>query len=176
MTLAELGPRICVLGASGAGKSTLAQAISRARGLAAIHLDQYRHLLGTHWRERPDEEFAALHAEAITQERWVMDGNYGRLLPARLERATGVILIDGTVAQSIRRHVWRTVHGRERAGGLPGTRDRLTWAPIRFQLRHGAAGRAARRDVFDRSPLPKVFLPDRRALRAFYVAEHLVRD
>ena len=56
MTLDDLGPRIIILGPSNSGKSTLAEAIARARGLEAIHLDQLHHQPGTDWVQRPPEE------------------------------------------------------------------------------------------------------------------------
>ena len=55
--LAALGERIPILGPSNSGKSTLAQVIARTIASEAVHLDQLRHLPGTNWVERPDEEF-----------------------------------------------------------------------------------------------------------------------
>ncbi|WP_313442401.1 hypothetical protein [Brevundimonas sp.] len=46
LTLAELGPRICIMGPSNSGKSTLAVAIGDAKGLEVVHLDRLRHLEG----------------------------------------------------------------------------------------------------------------------------------
>ncbi|MGV0817785.1 hypothetical protein [Martelella sp. AMO21009] len=92
LDLDSLGTRIVVLGPSNAGKSTLAVALSRKLDIAAIHLDQFQHLPNTDWKPRPEAEFARLHDDAIMGERWVMDGNYSRLMPQRLARATGAIL------------------------------------------------------------------------------------
>jgi energy-coupling factor transporter ATP-binding protein EcfA2 len=84
MTLDELGSRICIMGPSNSGKSTLAEAIARAQGLETIHLDQLHHLPHTDWVPRTANEFAALHDAAILGARWVIEGNYSRLLPQRL--------------------------------------------------------------------------------------------
>ena len=54
MTIDDLGPRVCIMGPSNSGKSTLAEAIARARGLPAIHLDQLYHLPDTDWQPRPE--------------------------------------------------------------------------------------------------------------------------
>ena len=101
MILDELGSRICIMGPSNSGKSTLAVAIGRTRGLPPIHLDQLHHRPNTDWEPRPDEEFRALHDAAILGPRWVIDGNYARCLPQRLERATGVILLDVGVQSAV---------------------------------------------------------------------------
>lgn len=107
MTLEDLGPRICIMGPSNSGKSTLAEAISRAQGLEAFHLDRLYHLPHTDWVPRPADEFAALHDVAITGSCWVMEGNYSRLLPQRLARATGFILLDVPTTVSLYRYLRR---------------------------------------------------------------------
>lgn len=91
--LETLGQRIMVLGPSNAGKSTLAAALSARLDLPLVHLDQLQHLPNTDWVPRPEEDFVALHDQAIQNERWIMDGNYSRLMPKRFERATGVMLL-----------------------------------------------------------------------------------
>lgn len=125
MILDELGPRICIIGPSNSGKSTLAIAIARSRGLQPIHLDQLHHLPNTDWRPRRDEEFIALHNEAVMGPRWAMDGNYARCLPQRLERTTGVILLNVPTATSLLRYLRRSWFERDRPGALKGGPDRV---------------------------------------------------
>ncbi|MDR9780727.1 hypothetical protein [Rhizobium redzepovicii] len=93
LPLHALGERIVVLGPSNTGKSTLAVALSNKLGFQSVHLDQLHHLPNTDWQTRPEAEFAKLHDAAILEERWIMEGNYSRLMPQRLKRATGAILI-----------------------------------------------------------------------------------
>ncbi len=131
MTLDGLGNRICVMGPSNSGKSSLTEAIARVRGLAPIHLDRLRHLPNTDWQERPDNEFRALHDAAILSERWVMDGNYSRLLAQRLRRATGVIQLGLPTVTSLFRYVRRSWFEPERIGALEGGKDSVKWEMIR---------------------------------------------
>ncbi|WP_404430011.1 hypothetical protein LG299_10640 [Microbacterium lacus] len=172
--LDDLGPRICVLGPSGSGKSTLAQAIGNARGIPVVHLDQYRHLEGTQWELRPDEQFERLHDAAVASERWVIDGNYSKLMPQRLAMATGVILLDISTARSLARYVRRTLTPGPRAGGLEGTRDRLSWDMVHFISVHTRPSRRRRREVFERLEIPKLLLPIPAAVSDFYRNEGLV--
>lgn len=173
--LGDLGPRICILGPSNSGKSTLAAAIAAARGLVPIHLDQLRHLPGTDWVERPDDDFAALHDAAIQSERWVMDGNYITHVSARLARATGVILLDVPVAVSLVRYVRRCLFAQHRIGGLAGGQDSLKWAMIhhiavstpRYRRRYAATVLGA--------SLPMIRLDTPAALTRFYREERLRR-
>src|ERR1700712_974446 len=102
--LSQLGERICVMGPSNSGKSTLADAIARKLALRAVHLDQLYHLPKTNWQVRPEEQFLPLHEEAISGARWVIDGNYSKCLSQRLQRATGIILLDVSTAASLFRY------------------------------------------------------------------------
>jgi adenylate kinase family enzyme len=167
VSLDDLGVRICVMGPSNSGKSTLAQVIGGAQDLAVVHLDQLRHIPGSQWELRADDAFAALHEDAIRGERWVIEGNYSTLLPQRLERATGFILLDSSAASSVRRYLQRTWSRRERVGGL-GTADRVRWNMIRYILGTGQANQRRYRALYKEVSLPKVFLRNRTALGRFY--------
>jgi adenylate kinase family enzyme len=175
VTLGELGSRICIMGPSSSGKSTLAEAISRAQGLEAVHLDQLHHLPHTDWMPRPADEFAALHDAAIRGSRWVMDGNYSRLLPQRLARATGFILLDVPTATSLYRYLRRCWFDRDRRGALEGGRDSVKWGIIRHIAVITRANRAGYRYVFDEINIPKVQINSTRALADFYRSNGLRR-
>lgn len=128
LPLSSLGHRIAIVGPSNSGKSTLAVAMSQNLSLPAVHLDQLRHVPNTNWRERTDEEFARLHDTAIMTESWVMEENYSRLLPQRLDRATGAILLTSNVWLRYFRYLNRTLRNNPaRAGHLDGGQDWLSW-------------------------------------------------
>lgn len=175
MDLDDLGQRICILGPSNSGKSTLAAAIGRARSLPVIHLDQYRHLPGTQWVERPDPDFERMHNEAMDTDQWVIDGNYSRWLPGRLRRSTGLVLLDASTAASIVRYFRRSLFEPDRAGSLDGTRDRVRIEMVRFLLGPARKNRPRYRHVFDEFDRPKVSLPDPAALEEYYRRNNLAR-
>ncbi|MDE1162708.1 MAG: AAA family ATPase [Acidobacteriaceae bacterium] len=168
MLLAELGDRICILGPSGSGKSTLACAIARKRGLTAIHLDQMHHESGSNWVPRPYAEFQQLHDEAITGERWVMDGNYSKLFPQRFARATGMILLDVSTATSLLRYVRRSLFERERAGALEGGFDSVKWNILHHILAVSPKNRRRYAAIYEQVSLPKLRLDSPRALAVCY--------
>jgi adenylate kinase family enzyme len=175
VTLDELGSRICIMGPSNSGKSTLAEAISRANGLEAVHLDQLHHLPHTDWLPRPAEEFAALHDAAITGSRWVMEGNYSRLLPQRLARATGFILLDVPTVVSLYRYLRRCWFERDRRGALEGGRDSVKLGMIRHIAVVTRVNRGHYRGMFDDITLPRVQINSTRALADFYRSNGLRR-
>lgn len=173
--LDALGPRIAILGPSNSGKSTLACAISRVTGLPVVHLDQLYHLPRTDWVPRPSDEFTALHETAIADAHWVMEGNYTRLLSRRLDRATGVILLDVPTSVSLYRYVRRCWFERERRGGLEGGLDSVKWDMIRHITTVTRSNRIRYRQMFEDIRQPKLVLNSTKALARFYHANTLSR-
>ncbi|MBZ9985492.1 AAA family ATPase [Mesorhizobium sp. BH1-1-5] len=175
MNLSDLGDRICILGPSNSGKSTLANVITRKRGLEAVHLDQLFHRPNTDWEQRPRDEFIALHDIAIAGERWVMDGNYSVCMPQRLQRATGLILLDISTASSLLRYFRRTLFEKDRPGALQGGRDSVKWDMIHHIAVVQPRNRKKYRAMFEEFDLPKLQLSSLRAIKQCFRDWNLAR-
>ncbi|MDG2535967.1 AAA family ATPase [Sphingomonas sp. HITSZ_GF] len=175
MTLEDLGPRICMLGPSNSGKSTLAAAIGHKLGHPPIHLDQLHHLPGTDWQQRDPAAFLALHDAAILGETWVIEGNYSRCLPQRLDRATGVILLDTSTATSLFRYFRRCWFEHDRIGALEGGRDSVKWLMLHHIAVVTPASRRRYAAMFETIALPKFRLASPAALTRFYNTAGLER-
>ena len=152
--LESFGPRLMICGTSNTGKATLSAAICARCGWPVVHLDQLRFLPNTDWAERPDPEFKALHDAAIEGESWVMEGNYSRLMPQRIVRATGILLLYDSAPANFARYLRRTLFEPNRIGALEGNRDSLKWDMI-----HWVTVRAPQNAQRMREALPKVGLP-----------------
>ena len=84
--------RIMIIGCPGAGKSTLSRALAEKLGVPLTHLDRLHWREG--WQEVSKEEFDRLLAAEIEKPQWVIDGNYTRTIPMRLEKADTVVYLD----------------------------------------------------------------------------------
>ena len=84
--------RIMIIGCGGSGKSTLARQLGEKTGLPVVHLDKLFWHPG--WVESTKDEIDAKILEAIAEPRWIMDGNYNRTLPKRLQYCDTVIYLD----------------------------------------------------------------------------------
>lgn len=152
--LESLGRRIMVCGPSNTGKSTLSVALGKKLGIESIHLDRLRHLENTNWQLRPDPEFFVLHDAAILADEWVMDGNYSKVLPQRLARATGIILTTESRWASLYRYFRRTLFERDRAGALEGTKDSIKWNMIHWIVVRSPVSQVRYREALRTSGVP----------------------
>jgi adenylate kinase family enzyme len=174
--LATLGPRIMICGPSNAGKSTLAIAVARRIGGDVHHLDLFRHLPSTDWVQRTDDEFQALHDDAISGERWVMEGNYSKLMPQRFARATGIILLGDSRWANLWRYFRRTLFEKHaRPGSLAGDKDSIKWEMIRWITVVQPPRRAADRARLAATGLPMLELRSMAELNRLYTAWALER-
>lgn len=136
--------RLVIIGNAAGGKSTLARAVADRRGLKLIEID--RLLWQPGWKPTPAGEYHRQHAEAVAEAAWVIEG-LGRQdsIPARLARATEIILVDLPLwvhfwLAAERQMAWmkgRLDHAPAGAETMPPTRDLFntiwevdrTWMP-----------------------------------------------
>ena len=88
----EVMERVLIIGCGGSGKSTLARQLGEKTGLSVVHLDKLFWHPG--WVESTKEEIDEKIMAVMAQPRWIMDGNYDRTLPKRLECCDTVIYLD----------------------------------------------------------------------------------
>lgn len=120
--------RVIIIGPCGSGKSTLARELAPRMGLPLIHMDQLGWQAG--WVETEKAELRARLAEAVAGERWLIEGNYGSVLPPRLERADTVIYLDFPIRLCLKRLIKRivTLRGQSRPDMPEGCPERFDLA------------------------------------------------
>lgn len=175
MTLAQLGPRICIIGPSNSGKSTLAAAISQQQHIPLTHLDQLYHQPHSNWVPRPTHEFLALHDAAIEADRWIMEGNYSVSMPQRLDRATGIIVMEISTVLSLARYLRRCLFEPGHIGSLEGSQDSIKWSMIKHLLIATPKNRKRYQQLYQDWNGPKVLLNGARDLQRIYKEWKLIR-
>ena len=84
--------RVMVIGTSCSGKTTLARQISDVLDVPHVELDVLH--WGPNWTERPLDDFREAVAAHVSEERWVVDGNYGKVRDIVLARATDAVWLN----------------------------------------------------------------------------------
>lgn len=84
--------RVVVLGCPGSGKSTLARALGEKTGLPVVHSDKL--FWNSGWVASTKDEIDRKLTVAAAEENWIIDGNYLRTLPQRLERCDTILFLD----------------------------------------------------------------------------------
>lgn len=166
--LETMGRRICIVGPSSTGKSTLAVAVARKLDIPTHHLDQFRFQPHTDWQQRPGAEFVRLHDEAIAGDAWVADGNYSKLLPQRLARATGLILTADNRFASLYRYFRRSLFERGRAGSLEGAKDSIKWDMIHWIMVRSPVNQVGYREAMLATGLPFIELQGMTGVNRLY--------
>ena len=111
--------RVVVVGSSCSGNTTFAKRLAATLGYPHIELDALNWL--PDWVQRPDEEFSALVANAVSSDRWIVDGNYGRVRKIVWSRATCVVWLNygfpTVITRALRRTIRRAFSGEELYSG-----------------------------------------------------------
>lgn len=115
--------RINVVGTSGSGKTALSRRI--AEKLSIPHIEMDRLFWGPDWYGPADDEFFPRLEEELSQDSWVLDGNYTRTPFLKWKNIDMVIWVDfsfpRTIVQAIKRALSRVVTKEEL---WPGTGNR----------------------------------------------------
>ena len=151
--------RVLVIGSGGAGKSTFARRLAERTGLPLVHLDRLYWSAG--WVSPPPGEWDATVARLAAEPRWIMDGNYGRTLAARLAAADTVVLLDYPRLLCLWRATrrWLAHRGGARPDMAPGCDEQMTLEFARWIWSYPARGRrTALAKVAAADPAPRLVI------------------
>lgn len=84
--------RILVIGNAGSGKSTFSRALAEKAGLPLVHLDTL--WWRDNWEQASRGEFDSLLQAELDKPQWIIDGNFSRTLPHRLQYCDQVFFFD----------------------------------------------------------------------------------
>ena len=91
--------RVLIIGNAGSGKTTFAKKLAEKTSLPLVHLDRlYWH--GS-WEHLERDAFDAVLQAQLDKPRWIIDGNFNRTLPHRLQYCDTVFFFDLPVASCV---------------------------------------------------------------------------
>lgn len=84
--------KVIIIGCPGSGKSTFARMLSQKTNLPLYYLDMIWH--NSDKTTITKEEFDKQLMDILHKEEWIIDGNFQRTLPLRLEHCDTIFLLD----------------------------------------------------------------------------------
>lgn len=114
-----------MLGSGGAGKSTFARRLGDLLNIEVKHLDKFYWRAG--WTEPSKDEWLKIVNDLTRGDSWIIDGNYGGTIEARLESCDTVVFLDMPRWLCLWRVVKRRLmyHGGSRPDMAEGCHEQL---------------------------------------------------
>lgn len=124
--------RILIIGCGGAGKSTLARQLGEKLNIPVVHLDKLFWHPG--WVESAKEEIDQKILLEMEKPKWIMDGNYNRTMPQRLQYCDTVIYMDFSRFACLMGVLKRviTTYGTVRPDMGEGCPERFDWEFLKW--------------------------------------------
>ena len=163
--------RVVILGCPGSGKSTLAMALGKKTGLPVVHSDKL--FWNSGWIASTKEEIDGKLTAAAEEDTWIIDGNYLRTLPRRLERCDTIVFLDlprwVCMFSIFKRFI--TNIGKVRPDMPEGCPERFDWEFVKFIWNFNKNNRSMNYAWIDQTRHAKaIVLKNRREAAAFLEA------
>ncbi len=84
--------RILIIGNAGSGKTTFAKKLAEKTGLPLVHLDTL--YWNGNWEHITRDAFDDVLQKELEKPAWIMDGNFNRTLPHRLQYCDTIFYFD----------------------------------------------------------------------------------
>lgn len=157
-----------IIGCGGSGKSTLARQLGEKTGLPVIHLDKLFWTPG--WVNVSREEFDLRHRNAISGERWIIDGNFDRTMQERITSCDTVIYLDFSrfaCLMGVAKRVL-TTYGKVRPDMGEGCPERIDWEFLQWVWNFNENKQEKNYRLLNETEgIEKIVLKNRRAVKQF---------
>ena len=160
--------RILIIGCGGAGKSTLARQLGEKLDLPVVHLDTLYWKPG--WVQESREEFDRKLALELEKSKWIIDGNFNRTMPQRLQKCDTILYLDFSRWACLRGVIKRilTTYGTVRPDMGEGCPERFDLEFLRWVWNYNKNNREQNYQLLSEAThVQKIVLKNRRAVKAF---------
>lgn len=160
--------RILIIGCGGAGKSTLARQLGEKLSVPVVHLDKLYWKPG--WVQESREEFDRKLTQELEKSKWIIDGNFNRTMPQRLQKCDTILYLDFSRWACLRGVIKRilTTYGTVRPDMGEGCPERFDLEFLRWVWNYNKNNREQNyRLLSEATHAQKIVLKNRCAVKAF---------
>lgn len=160
--------RILIIGCGGAGKSTLARQLGEKLSVPVVHLDKLYWKPG--WVQESREEFDRKLAQELEKAKWIIDGNFNRTMPQRLQKCDTILYLDFSRWACLRGVIKRilTTYGTVRLDMGEGCPERFDLEFLCWVWNYNKNNREQNYQLLNEAAhAQKIVLKNRRAVKAF---------
>ncbi len=142
--------KIIVIGSSGAGKSTFARRLGAGINTEVVHLDKL--YWKPNWIEPSKDEWRAILAEAVKNDSWIMDGNFGGTIEMRMAACDTAIFLDLPSYVCVYRILKRWIFYRKgtRPDMAEGCHEKFDWKFIKWVWNYPARSKPKIEEILKR--------------------------
>lgn len=122
-----------VIGISaGVGKSTFARRLGEALHINVYHLDTF--FWKPNWVEASEVEFSIAQQNIVSENQWIIEGNYNSTFEIRAEHADTIIYLELPLRVCLYRVIKRRImnSGKTRPDMGEDCKEKIDWAFIKF--------------------------------------------
>jgi hypothetical protein len=109
--------RVCVIGSPGSGKTYFSRELATRISFPLHHLDDHYWRAG--WRRPPEPQWAVEVERLVSDQTWIIDGNYLSTLETRLRACDAIVVFDRSTLSCLVAVLRRTL------GIMRGSRENL---------------------------------------------------
>ncbi len=161
--------QVIIIGCGGSGKTTLSHQLGDLLSIPVHHLDNLFWKSG--WVKVERDAFFQMQEEIISGDTWLIDGNYGSTMEARIARAETILFLDLPTSHCL----WNVIkrffqyRGKSRPDMTEGNTERLDLTFIWYILTFRSARRPMIMQRLAEAPTGTrvVLLKNRRAVGTF---------
>ena len=160
--------RILIIGCGGAGKSTLARQLGEKLSVPVVHLDKLYWKPG--WVQESREEFDRKLTQELEKSKWIIDGNFNRTMPQRLQKCDTILYLDFSRWACLRGVIRRilTIYGSVRPDMGEGCPERFDLEFLRWVWNYNKNNRERNYQLLSEATHAQmIVLKNRRAVKVF---------
>lgn len=153
-----IGKKIMIIGSPGSGKTTLSKELGKILNIEVTHLDVLNWT--GNWEVVPRDEFEEKLRKSLKKDKVIIDGNYNRTIPLRLNYCDTVIYLDYPKYISFLRVIKRVIfnYGKSRKDMGGNCPERFDFEFLKFVWDYNKNNRSQNYELLEKCKDKNIYI------------------